>query len=130
MNTLALWTIGFYQRHISPHKGFRCAHAGYYGGTSCSHAVKAIVQTQGLLSSLPAIRARFKECRYAYTQLSSAKLALSTGVFSIQSEDEEERKRELTCFGLELGCDSLSACDSLPSACGDAHHFCSCWPSS
>jgi len=129
MDTLALWTIGFYQRYISPHKGFRCAHTGYYGGTSCSHAVKAIVQTQGLLSGLPAISARFKECRYAYTQLSSARLALATTGVSFRSEDEEEKKREWLCFGLDVGCGSLDACDGL-SACGDAHHFCSCWPSS
>jgi len=129
MDTLALWFIGFYQRHLSKHKGFCCAHARYFGGASCSHAVKSIVLEQGLTHGLSAIRARFKECRYAYKQLSSARLALATLGVSGQVEDEEENKRDLLCFGLEMGCDSLDACDSL-STCGDAHHFCSCWPSS
>ena len=129
MDTLALWFIGFYQRYLSPHKGFHCAHAGYFGGVSCSHAVKFIVLEQGLMSGLPSIRVHFKECRYTYTQLSSARLALSAVGISAHLEDEDEKKRDLLCFGLVTSCDSLDACDSL-SACGDAHHFCSCWPSS
>ena len=129
MDTLTLWFIGFYQRHLSPHKGFRCAHAGYYGGASCSHAVKFIVLEQGLMRGLPSIRARFKECRYAYNQLSSARLALATLGVPGQVEEEEEKKLNRLCFGLEMGCDSLDACDSL-SSCSEAHHFCSCWPSS
>ncbi len=94
MDTLVLWFIGFYQRRISKHKGFQCAHTEFFSGVTCSHAVKAIVLERGLIRGFPFIHARFKECRYAYRQLSSARLALTTGLALSSSEDREERENE------------------------------------
>ncbi|MFB9993156.1 membrane protein insertion efficiency factor YidD [Deinococcus oregonensis] len=73
MNTFtapALSAIGFYQRWLSPYKGFRCAHAALYGGESCSVAVAHILREQGLADSGAAIGARFQACRVAFGQLS------------------------------------------------------------
>lgn len=36
--------ITLYQRWLSPHKGFRCAHAALYGGLFCSGAIARIIE--------------------------------------------------------------------------------------
>lgn len=68
----AIFAIGFYQKRISPHKGFVCAHRAYHGGLSCSECAKQTIATHGLWCALPLIKARFVECRGAYTLLSSS----------------------------------------------------------
>ncbi|WP_455203703.1 membrane protein insertion efficiency factor YidD [Kaarinaea lacus] len=67
LRRLCLIFIALYQRFISPYKGFRCAHAAYYSGPSCSSAIKTIIAEYGLLQSKPQIQARFAQCRHAYT---------------------------------------------------------------
>lgn len=70
INAAALTGIGLYQRWLSPHKGFRCAHAAFYGGESCSAAIARTVREHGLGAGAPAIAARFVACRQAYGHLS------------------------------------------------------------
>lgn len=65
----ALATIRFYQRRLSPHKGFRCAHAALHGGEGCSGAVARIVQEDGLVAGRRRIAARFRDCRAAHRAL-------------------------------------------------------------
>ncbi|CAM4384906.1 membrane protein insertion efficiency factor YidD [Deinococcus marmoris] len=67
LNASALAGIVLYQRWLSPLKGFRCAHAAFYGGESCSVAIARIIGEQGLGS--PAITAQFAACRQAYGHL-------------------------------------------------------------
>jgi putative component of membrane protein insertase Oxa1/YidC/SpoIIIJ protein YidD len=62
---LAILLIVFYQKFISPFKGFRCAYAVLRGGDSCSEAVKKIVRDKGLLGGYRDIRARFQACKEA-----------------------------------------------------------------
>lgn len=64
----ALTGIALYQRWLSLHKRFRCAHAAFYGGMSCSAAIARIIEQDGI-SSL-AIPARFAACRQASRHLS------------------------------------------------------------
>lgn len=66
---LALRAIRFYQRWLSPHKGFRCAHAALHGGPSCSAAVADLLAQYGLAAARPHIAARFGECRQAHQML-------------------------------------------------------------
>lgn len=61
--------IRFYRRHISPHKGFHCAHAAYFGGPSCSEVILAVVQTRGVLGGWRDIATRFAACRSAHARL-------------------------------------------------------------
>jgi putative component of membrane protein insertase Oxa1/YidC/SpoIIIJ protein YidD len=62
---LALLLIVFYQKFISPYKGFRCAYAVLHGGDSCSEAVKKIVRDKGPFGGRRDIRARFQACKEA-----------------------------------------------------------------
>ena len=61
--------IGFYQRHLSPRKGFCCAHAALHGGESCSAAVARIIREDGVLRGQPKIAAQFAACREAHNAI-------------------------------------------------------------
>ena len=76
---LALSAIRFYQRRLSPRKGFCCAHAALHGGESCSGAVARIIREDGLRAGQPRIAARFAACREAHRALrAGSPLALGT----------------------------------------------------
>lgn len=71
LDRLTLSGIRLYQRWLSPHKGFRCAHAALHGGESCSAAVARIVREEGLSRGRARTRiaARFGACREAHNAL-------------------------------------------------------------
>ncbi|AFY41996.1 membrane protein insertion efficiency factor YidD [Nostoc sp. PCC 7107] len=54
-----------YQKHISPHKGFVCAHRILYGGESCSQYIKRVIAQEGLRMAFIKSRARFHACKQA-----------------------------------------------------------------
>jgi uncharacterized protein len=68
----AIHLIELYQRHISPYKGYRCAHAVYYGGVSCSGAIKLSIATHGVVGALSMARWRFQDCRQAFNLLGAS----------------------------------------------------------
>jgi uncharacterized protein len=116
LDRLALSAIGGYQRHLSPRKGYACAHRVAHGGTGCSGYAKQAIATQGLLRAIPLIRARFSACRDAAKEL---------------QEDKARRKKDKWydngCF--HSGCD-CSGCDLPLRGCGkaDATPNCDCTP--
>jgi putative component of membrane protein insertase Oxa1/YidC/SpoIIIJ protein YidD len=57
-----------YQRHLSPRKGWRCAHAVLTGGTSCSAAVRELLGARGLVRAVAPSAVRFVAC-YRAAQL-------------------------------------------------------------
>ncbi|NNG45178.1 membrane protein insertion efficiency factor YidD [Pseudoalteromonas sp. NEC-BIFX-2020_002] len=69
MKYLALLLIRFYQKRISPYKGFRCAHAALHQGVSCSEAVKHIIEEHGVFCGYRLVKMRFTDCKGAYQQL-------------------------------------------------------------
>lgn len=60
-------SIRFYQRRISPRKGWTCAYLVANGGRSCSAAVRDIVRTRGVLRGAAPTLARFLACYQAAT---------------------------------------------------------------
>ena len=54
-----------YQKHISPHKGFACAHRVLYGGESCSQYFKQVIIQDGFRAALIQSRERFQACKQA-----------------------------------------------------------------
>jgi putative component of membrane protein insertase Oxa1/YidC/SpoIIIJ protein YidD len=104
----ALWSIQFYQRFISPYKGFRCAHATLHRGDSCSQAVKKIIIEHGIGHSRALIKARFAECRAAAMQLQLGQV-LSTRDDEDEDTQRRKKRQELTndcgCDIAEAGCD-------------------------
>ncbi len=62
---LAVTTISGYQKFISPHKGFSCAHRVLYGCESCSQYFKQVIAEEGILTAIANAKGRFQECREA-----------------------------------------------------------------
>ncbi len=54
-----------YQKHISPHKGFACAHRVLHGGESCSQYFKRVIAQDGFRAALTQSRERFQACKQA-----------------------------------------------------------------
>src|SRR4051812_39328631 len=65
IDRLAIAAINGYQRHISPRKGYRCAHRKLHGEDSCSQYIKRAVELEGLGRALSLAPARFKACSAA-----------------------------------------------------------------
>jgi putative component of membrane protein insertase Oxa1/YidC/SpoIIIJ protein YidD len=61
--------ITVYQQHISPHKGFACAHRVLYGDESCSQYFKRVIAENGFRAALMRSRQRFQACKQAHTIL-------------------------------------------------------------
>ena len=65
LDRACLRAIGFYQRAISPRKGYRCAHARAHGGAGCLGFARTAIDELGWNRAIPHIRARFAACRVA-----------------------------------------------------------------
>lgn len=63
-----------YQKYLSPHKGFACAHRVLYQGESCSQYIKKVVAQEGIQAALQKSRARFQACREANNILRARRL--------------------------------------------------------
>ena len=62
---LAVMAISGYQKFLSPHKGFSCAHRVLYGCDSCSQYFKRVVAEEGIMNAIAKAKGRFQECRDA-----------------------------------------------------------------
>jgi putative component of membrane protein insertase Oxa1/YidC/SpoIIIJ protein YidD len=62
---ISISAISGYQKYLSPHKGFACAHRVLYGGESCSQYIKRIIAEKGLKAALLQSRYRFQRCKEA-----------------------------------------------------------------
>ena len=58
-----------YQKYISPHKGFCCAHRVHNGSDSCSAWAIRIIKKHGLFLLIPLMLRRFKACANAYKEI-------------------------------------------------------------
>jgi putative component of membrane protein insertase Oxa1/YidC/SpoIIIJ protein YidD len=80
MDTLTRFTaamlISGYQKYLSPHKGFSCAHRVWHRGESCSQYTKRTIVERGLLVALPLVRERFRECKLSNERLRRRRQAL------------------------------------------------------
>jgi uncharacterized protein len=63
---LALAAIRFYQRFVSPYKGFSCALRVATGGASCSAYGYAVIARFGLLRGLGLQQRRFELCGHVH----------------------------------------------------------------
>lgn len=108
---ICLLLISFYQRVLSPVKGFNCAHHRLHHGDTCSNAIKKIIIDSPLRDILCLSRARFKECKRASITLAQQNAS------SIQTAD-------LPC---DIGCIGDISCfgDAPGSDCGKSNDACS-----
>lgn len=131
IDSLAIAAITGYQRYLSPHKGFRCAHRVLHQGESCSQYVKREVQEEGLLLALRQSRLRFAECKEASRVIQTRRREY---LISLSSEDtsdtnwdpptplteaEEQSSQENEQQRLN-NASSLNNCNNCDSPCIDA----------
>lgn len=118
--------IGFYQRFISPYKGYRCAHACYHGGPSCSHAIREILVEHGLIRGWPLVRQRFADCRHAYASMrleremalvGAGGAVLQSGGGQNDPDQDRDRRRRRRRKDAEEGASALCDCGGLSDAC-------------
>lgn len=79
MKTLLLAAIRFYQRIISPRKGFRCAYAACTGHASCSALGYRAVRRFGAWHGLLVLNGRLEKCGIAYRRYRPAALQGQAG---------------------------------------------------
>ncbi|MBW4564057.1 MAG: membrane protein insertion efficiency factor YidD [Mojavia pulchra JT2-VF2] len=77
-----------YQKHLSPHKGFVCAHRILYGGESCSQYIKRVITEDGFKALVVKSRERFQACKQANQILKSQ-------AENLEPSEEEELDNEL-----------------------------------
>lgn len=65
---IALRAIRFYQKNLSPLKGFSCAYRVHAHGPSCSAFGHSAIEKHGVLKGLYLLRRRFDKCAYAHHQ--------------------------------------------------------------
>lgn len=63
--------ISMYQRYLSPHKGYTCAHLVDQGGLSCSAAIRRIIAERGLILAVVPTIARLHACYRSHAALRS-----------------------------------------------------------
>jgi putative component of membrane protein insertase Oxa1/YidC/SpoIIIJ protein YidD len=103
LTEISIIAINLYQKYISPHKGFCCAHRVYSGEESCSQYAKSVITQHGLICAIPMIRAQFDRCVFAAEAL--------------KKEKKEKKKSDTEVMGdcaCDVGCRSLDCFSSLP----------------
>lgn len=98
--------IRSYQKYLSPHKGFSCAHRVLYGGDSCSQYVKNMLIEQDLRSAISVSRQRFSACK-------TAKIILRAETL------EEKRRREQNNSQWNCSCSPGGCLDECIPDCDD-----------
>ncbi|WP_299407847.1 membrane protein insertion efficiency factor YidD [Acaryochloris sp. IP29b_bin.148] len=118
LRSLLVFSIRDYQRYLSPHKGFSCAHRRVYGGVSCSEYLRRSVQNESLVDALSHFQQRLRACKQA------------SRIFNAGHSHRRRKKREAwgdcgagwcdsSCIPLDvcdlcdLDCDLSPDCDAL-----------------
>ena len=96
----ALRAIRGYQRHLSPHKGFCCAHRAATGGDSCSAHGCRVIARCGLRKGLRLLRRRLHACG-RQSRAGAAPLRYQQGSI------------DFGCHGCDVGDLASGACDLL-----------------
>ncbi len=98
LTALALAAVRAYQRWVSPHKGFACAHRVHRGGRGCSAVGARLLRRYGVWNSWPLLRQRLRACGEVHRTHHRAPRRLFTGLTLRQRGD------------CDLPCD-LGGCD-------------------
>ncbi len=77
MKKLVLLAIAFYQRCLSPYKGFCCAYRRHTGRASCSELGRRVIRRYGVLKGGLVLRQRMHLCGVAHRRLSPVRRPLA-----------------------------------------------------
>lgn len=132
MTWIAIRAIGFYQKFISPYKGFSCAHRIATGEVSCSGYGKKVISRFGLIKGMKLLNRRFYDCSW------HAKKLRSISPNELKKESLNKKSQAIRGYRLTQGgfvdgdcgdCD-ISGCEmnhcDIPSC--DTPHVSDCVP--
>lgn len=114
MKALALASIRFYQKRLSPYKGFCCAYRHHTGASSCSEFGYRAIRRYGLFDGLSVLNRRLNLCGVAHRRFN-----IYTRPHSAQRGDCDlggcDLPGDLDCGDVKKGlswvCDASSCCD-------------------
>lgn len=101
MTWLAIKAINFYQKFISPYKGFSCAHRVSTGEIGCSGYGKKVISRFGLITGIKLLNRRFYDCAWHANKLRTINNA----------EKENQYKRYQPVRGYRLAQGGFVDCD-------------------
>ena len=114
MSTMAVGAIGLYRRHISPRKGFRCAHGVLHHRGSCSDFGLRVYERYSLGRATALMLRRFAACRAACQTL----LAMAAEATPTDEKSNPPRRSDLACNALDVAnCATLPVPDATCLAC-------------
>lgn len=125
---LSIAAITGYQKCISPHKGFVCAHRILYHSESCSQYIKRIIAQEGFEVALKKSRQRFQECkranqilRYQHQNLQRMSVDSSEEDIGIELPEEKSLSKKQRRKSNHCQSDQCSDCGNFAdcSNCGD-----------
>lgn len=87
---MAVAAIEYYQKNISPKKGYSCAHGALHNGPSCSSFSKAEIVNQGLFWGAISTIRRFHQCWQASKMLKIKQRHLA---FSKEKDFEQNKNQ-------------------------------------
>lgn len=132
MTWLALKAIKFYQKFISPYKGFNCAHRVATGEVGCSGYGKKVIARFGLMKGIKLLNRRFYDCGWHAKHLQEMMKAKTTMKYN-RSAGYSMQNGRLVKQGGFVDCDcggcDLPDCD-MPSCKKCSPTFLDCVPDS
>lgn len=93
---LVIGLIRFYQRFISPHKGFCCARHQRVGGRSCSNFALVAVRRYGVSALWQLFPKRLEACKVAAMRL---------------NEEKDKKRDYCDCSVFDSSCGEVCDCD-------------------
>ena len=94
INKIAIKAIHFYQKYLSPQKGYSCAHNALHGNGSCSSWAISLIESKGVLELASQFGARVSECNEASKKLSDKH----------KRKNNEESPADAACNSSDIGC--------------------------
>jgi putative component of membrane protein insertase Oxa1/YidC/SpoIIIJ protein YidD len=114
MKYFALAAIKFYQRFISPYKGYRCAYSAMTGCKSCSVLGFRAIRRFGVLQGVVLLKQRLQRCAVAYHRYRKPSLPVMRGPLSAQRGFGDCGACDLACTGADA-CALLDGCAECAS---------------
>lgn len=112
LQKVVLALVKYYQRSLSPHKGFSCAYRKLYRDSSCSQFFVQAINQYGLRASIPLFQKRLEACHRANKTLNVIKSINKAGY------PAKNKRRKNNCNAIDCRrCDILDLIDCYDSDC-------------
>lgn len=113
----ALLAIRFYQRAISPYKGFCCAYCSYTGNASCSTLGLRAVRRYGVWRGVRILDGRLAKCGLAFRRYRAAAIDKQAGMCDLPCDGPCDLPCDVKLPSIGKSCGGAADCVDLGSCC-------------